>query len=310
MSDDFIDRVADELELGDVAAALAEAVAVTPPDALRGSLLREANARPRPLAAPLAAPEVYTRRVAAMAELLASLAPDDWTAHAAPYAWTVHRLLAHLTVIEEYTARQFGLTASSPSPAAAPSTVNHLEMDADTMAQLAGGSPAETVRRWHAAASQVVDHVSSSAYDPSASVPLHAWPFDADTALVARSFEIWTHADDIRRATGRPLDVLAPGELRTMSSTSVSGLPVLLAVVDGPPLQPTRVVLTGAGGGTFDLVPDAPGAGGDQHLLVVDVVDYCRLVARRIDSEDLRARREGDPVLLAALLRAARVIAV
>ena len=38
-----------------------------------------------------------------------------------------------------------------------------------------------------------------------------------------------------------------------MSSTSVGGLPVLLAVTGGPAMQPTRVVLTGPGGGTFDL---------------------------------------------------------
>ncbi|MEZ5263792.1 MAG: hypothetical protein R2755_18925 [Acidimicrobiales bacterium] len=141
---------------------------------------------------------------------------------------------------------------------------------------------------------------------------LHGWPFDA-TALVARSFEIWAHGDDIRRATGRPLDTPAPAELRTMSATSVLGLPLLLAVAgEGATLTPTRVVLTGAGGATFDLGPSAaadPGPDG-ANLLVADVVEYCRLVARRVEPGALAGTRTGDGALLDALLRAAQLIAV
>jgi hypothetical protein len=153
-------------------------------------------------------------------------------------------------------------------------------------------------------------HVMSEAFVSSAPVPLHAWPFDASTALVVRAFEIWTHADDIRRATGRPLDTPPPEELRTMSSTSVTGLPALLAVTGGPPMEPTRVVLTGPGGGTFDLGGAPRRKGAASHLLVADVVDYCRMVARRVEPAGLGADRAGDQVLLHALLVAASAIAV
>lgn len=46
------------------------------------------------------------------------------------------------------------------------------------------------------------------------------------------------------------------GELRTMSTTSVRGLPALLALGGEATLTPTRVVLTGDGGSTFDLAAE------------------------------------------------------
>ncbi len=157
--------------------------------------------------------------------------------------------------------------------------------------------------------------MQGASFDPSRPTPLHAWPFDASTALVARAFEIWTHADDIRRATGRPLDVPPPSELRTMSSLSVGGLPALVALA-GVAMEPVRVVLTGPGGGTFDLGPggsraphDADGVSATR-LVVADVVDYCRVVARRIDPADLPGHRDRDDEFVDALLRAASAIAV
>ena len=305
-----IEHLATRFGADHVVAALAEAVAVSPPAALRHRLVAEVGARPRRQVGRVPAPQLYASRVAALADLLDALGPDEFALLAAPYAWTVHELVAHLAVIEEYTARQFGLAEQPPLHVGASSTVSHLDMGLDEIAELAASDPIVAVRRWRAAAALVVDHVHGRSFDPAAPAPLHAWPFDATTALVARAFEIWTHADDIRRATDRPLDVPAPGELRTMSSTSVGGLPVLLAVTDGPPLQPTRVVLTGAGGGTFDLPAGRANDPTGRQLLVVDVVDYCRMVARRIDLGQLVHQREGDADFIDAILRAARTLAV
>jgi uncharacterized protein (TIGR03083 family) len=307
---EFIDDLTERLGLGDVVAALADTTASTPPPAVRRGLLAAIAKRPRQPVAPAPVPDLYARRVAAMGALLDDLTGSDGTMAAAPYDWTVHGLVAHLTVIEEYTRRQLGLTDLAPLPAGAPGTVRHLDVGSGEIAALVAGPPGETVRRWRAAAERIVEHVQGPAYDPAAAVPLHAWPFDAATALVARSFEIWTHADDIRRATGRPLDVPSPAELRTMSSTSVRGLPALLAFTGGPPLQPTRVVLTGPGGGIFDLGRTASGPATIQHLVVADVVDYCRLAARRVEVADVAVHRDGDDELIDALLRAAAAIAV
>lgn len=309
---DRIDDLADEPGVAEVLAALAETTAATPPPALRDRLVAEIGRRPRGGVEPASAPDLYRARVTALQQLLGGLGGDDWSALVVPYGWTTHRLLAHLAVVEEYTARQLGLTAEAPLPPAAPSTADHLALGAEEADGLAAGPPQETVERWWAAARLIADHVGSAAFDPSAPVPLHQWPFDAATALVARSFELWTHGDDIRRATGRALEQVPAGELRTMSSTSVEGLPLLLALQPPPEAQPpvaltpTRVVLTGPGGGTFEL----GGPGPQANLLVADVVDYCRVVSRRLDPEELASTREGDERLLSSLLVAAQAIAM
>ncbi len=311
--DERIDDLAGEPGGAEVLAALAETVAVTPPPALRHRLVAEVARRPRVGVEPASAPDLYRSRVAVLHRLLGELADDDWSAVVAPYGWTVHRLVAHLVMIEEYTARQLGLTGEAPLPPGEASTGDHLGLGAGQADELVASPPASSVERWWAAATRIAAHVGSAGFDPSAPVPLHQWPFDAATALVARSFELWTHGDDVRRATGRPLEEVPAGELRTMSSTSVQGLPLLLALQPPPPdarppvvLTPTRVVLTGPGGGTFEL----GGPGPQANLLVADVVDYCRVVSRRLDPETLAATREGDERLLSSLLVASQAIAM
>ena len=314
--DDRIDDLADDpgqAGVAEVLAALAESAAVAPPPSVRDRLVAEIALRPRAGVEPAPAPDLYRSRVAVLHQLLGELEGADWAAEVAPYGWTAHRLVAHLAVVEEYTARQLGLTDQTPLPPGEPSSADHLALEADEADRLASGPTAVTVARWWAAASLIADHVGSAAFDPTAPVPLHQWPFDATTALVARSFELWTHGDDIRRAIGRPLEQVPAGELRTMSSTSVEGLPLLLALQPPPPeaeapvvLTPTRVVLTGPGGGTFELGGPAPQA----NLLVADVVDYCRVVSRRLAPEALASTRAGDQRLLASLLVASQAIAM
>ncbi len=65
-------------------------------------------------------------------------------------------------------------------------------------------------------------------------------------------------------------------------------------------------MLTGLGGGTFDL----GGAPGPTTTIVTDVVDYCRVAARRVEPDDLDCTIDGDTALAADLLRAAAVFAV
>lgn len=311
--DGRIDDLTGEPGGSEVLAALAETVAVAPPPALRHRLEAEIGRRPRAGAEPATAPDLYRSRAAVLHRLLGELAGDDWSAVVAPYGWTVHRLTAHLVTIEEYTARQLGLTAEAPLPPDGVAAGDHLGLGAEEADELVAHPPETTVDRWWAAATLIAAHVGSAGFDPSAPVPLHQWPFDAATALVARSFELWTHGDDIRRATGRPLDQVPAAELRTMSSTSVQGLPLLLALQPPPPgapspvvLTPTRVVLTGPGGGTFEL----GGPGPQANLLVADVVDYCRVVSRRLDPSALVSTREGDERLLSTLLVASQAIAL
>jgi hypothetical protein len=135
------------------------------------------------------------------------------------------------------------------------------------------------------------------------------------TLFVVRAFELWTHADDVRRAVGRPLDQPPPAALRTMADRAVRGLPglLLLSGVEPPPV-PVRVVLTGQGGRTWDIDLDLSGRpdaelGAPATTVVCDIVDYCRLASRRIAVDELDVDVLGDRGLGRQLLVAAQAIA-
>lgn len=300
---DDLDAVADVEDALALLAPLAEGEAETAPASVRDAVLVHARRAPQPVAEPVDPAALYRRRAADLADVVTSLEPEAWQLPAAPYAWSVHGLIAHLLVIERYTAAQLGL---GPVPDGDP--LDHLGLGPDTVVAELGDDPLATAGRWRQTAQRVAEHVSDASFDLDAPLPLHQWPFSAAAALVVRSFELWTHADDIRRATGRPTAAPAPGELRTMSATSVRSLPLALGLV-APDVEmaPTRVVLTGPGGGTFDL---AAGTSSDRTIVVADVVDYCRLVARRIPPGELDCDVEGDGRLARALLDAASVVAM
>ena len=299
---DDLDSRASEWGVAPVLAALAESDATSPPASIRSRLLERVAASPRAHAEPMPPGELYASRVAALQSLLAELDDDDWGCVASPYEWTVHGLIAHLLVIEQYSAALLGLGAMPLGDAG-----DHLALGADAIAAELEGSPQATVEHWSAVAQSIVDHVGSDRFDPDAPMSMHGWPFSVSSGLVARAFELWTHTDDICRATGRDTRSAGPRELRTMSSFSVSSLPFLLPSVDPDlPMAPTRVVLTGSGGGTFDI----GGHGERAALVVTDVVDYCRVVARRIDPGELERTVEGDTRLVAGLLEASRAFAV
>lgn len=299
---DDLDARAPEWGVEPVLAALAESDATSPPASIRTRLLERAAASPRVLAEPLLPGELYAARVEALRALLDDLDEGDWQCIAAPYEWSVHGLLAHLLVIERYSAALLGVGEMPPGD-----VNDHLALGADVIAAEISGSPLDTAQQWSQAAQVIIDHARSDHFDPNAPMPMHGWPFSASSGLVARAFELWTHAEDICRSTGRAPRPASPRELRTMSSFSVSTLPFLLPSVDpGLAMAPTRVVLTGPGGGTFDI----GGSGERAALVVTDIVDYCRVVARRIDPAELDRTVEGDTRLVSGLLEASRAFAV
>jgi hypothetical protein len=140
-------------------------------------------------------------------------------------------------------------------------------------------------------------------------VTFHGFPVRISTLLILRSFEIWTHVDDIARANGLDLTDPSPAALRAMSNTSV-GLArwVMRFMGVAPDDGGIRLVLTGDGGGVF---PVRFGSVDTVDVTVVaDVIDYCRMAAQRIAPADLRAEIEGDEALAARFLVAAATLAV
>jgi uncharacterized protein (TIGR03083 family) len=292
------------LALERVVALLGEWSATPAPPQLRESLLHRAALEAPPGVAATEPVALFARQVATLAELVGSLDDRQWRQPAEPYPWTVHELVAHLVVIERYTAHQLDI---APEWAPTGSTA-HLELGSGYIAAARLRPPAETTAAWHEAALATIGALrSSDGPGLDAPVELHGWPFTAAMALIARAFETWTHTDDIRRAIGAPPQAPEPSDLRAMSAFSVGTLAELVPLVaPEAPLAGGRVVLTGDGGGTYDL--------GDpsrrQVTLVADVVGYCRLVAGRLDPGELAAAVEGDQRAADHLLAAAQLFAV
>ena len=298
--DEAVRRRQDELHR--TVSALDQLLDAPPPASLRERLLDEAGRRrPATVEPSSAVGDLFAAQVGALRDLLSDLADEEWARPVTPYRWSVHGLVAHLLVIENYTAGQLGLAEPTANEA------HHLELGADVIATELRQPPVSTASRWLARAQATATAVLDDRAELPDEITLHGWPFSTEGALVARAFEIWTHADDIRRATRRPLSVPRAGDLRAMSSFSVGALPLTFPLVESDMrLTPTRIVLTGDGGGTFDI-----GEGAAPHTtLVADVVDYCRVAARRIQPDDLDCTIDGDEELARRLLVSASVFAV
>ena len=122
----------------------------------------------------------------------------------------------------------------------------------------AGRAIAATRTDWRRAADRTLELVRDA--DMAAEVTVWGIPLPLSALLVARAFELWTHENDIRRVAGLPASVPDVSTLRLMTELATSMLPfgAMLASLPGP--VNLRLVLTGHGGGTWDVVigGDAP----------------------------------------------------
>src|SRR5206468_4173950 len=99
-----------------------------------------------------------------------------------------------------------------------------------------------------------------------------------------------------------------------MSARFMTVLPHALAYRNSAmPGRSARFVLTGPAGGCYDVSLDAqtslaPGTQPDVTI-VTDVIDLCRVAARRLSVDSLSTVIDGDPALAAAVLAAADAFA-
>ncbi len=320
--DDGLERHPD---LAAQARALREAVADLADDGTAdpgstGAVLAAAlAARPAGRDARLAADEVattaeaYADQVATLAALLDTVPDDGWDRPVAAYPWTVRELVGHLVAIERYSA-SFLHQADATDLTDLADEADHLAMSEPVIAELAERPVGDVVAEWRRLAQANAAHVLALDDDAlDRPMPLHGIPFRVTTAIVARAFELWTHADDIRRALGRPVEGPPPAVVHRMATESVSSLPAAVFTLDrlpGPGVA--RVVLTGPGGGAWTIgVGGADPAGAEPDLtLVTDVVDYCRVASSRIAPEELAMTVEGERSRALDLLRAASFVAM
>lgn len=256
--------------------------------------------------------EAYADQVAALSALLDRVPGDAWGRPVAAYpGWSVRDLVAHVAASEAYSASVLGRGGFDPGGL----EHDHLAMTEATIERSRPLPVAEVVDAWRTVAEATAAHVLAlDAVALDEPMPLHGIPFRITTAVVARAFELWTHADDIRAAIGEPLEAPSPGVVHRMAHESVQSLPAAVFTLDElPPPAVAHVVLTGPGGGTWTVFVGGAegGATGEPDLtLVADVVDYCRVVSRRQDIATLAMHTEGDRPLAVQLLKASQFVAM
>lgn len=287
---------------GSTVAALAEAVATAPPAELRARTLGHAldqrpAGRPVDAGAPCTPGEAFRRTIAEFEALLRSLTPEEWDAPAHDEHGPVRDLVAHLVGIERISARWL---RNDPD---VPQLPDHVAATRETVAELRDLDPAELVRTW---ADAVTDVLAAAGGDPMRPVPWHDITLNVERYCTTRTFELWAHGMDIALATGRPMPTLDDERMTLLSSRLMAVVPYALAYRGSPvPGRAARFVLTGPAGGAY-TVPLAPGEepGEPSFLVVADVIDLCRVAARRLAFAELPATVEGDRALADVVLGA------
>jgi uncharacterized protein (TIGR03083 family) len=250
------------------------------------------------------------RLTARLSQLLAALPASAWTLPTLRDL-DVQGLVGHLIGVEHaFTATLLGDDCAADA--------DHVESTQPSALRQQGRTPEATFDEW-ALATERTRALSADETDPARLIRFHGIQLDLDAFLVARSFELWTHDEDIRRALGSELVDPDPQTLTRMTELATTLLPVGIALAAGP--SPTeqaanaRLVLTGPAGGTWDVplrgpgvTRARPGAHYDGHI-VVDSAAFCRVVANRADLQRSGAVVTQDPDVADLLLRGAAALA-
>ena len=189
-------------------------------------------------------------------------------------------------------------------------SVSHVESTQAAAIGQAGRPPARTRADWRRAADRTLDLVRPA--DPGTKVALHGMRLPVRALLLVRAFELWTHENDIRRAAGWAASVPDASTLRMMAELAARLLPDAAARAGLDEPVDVHLVLTGPGGGTWEVRGGRGRARRDPAAvsIVTDAVGFCRLVANRITPADLDVCVTGDPGHAAAVLAAARTLAL
>lgn len=276
------------------------------PSGLRGRVLAaswqaRAAGRPFPDLPEISAAEAFSRAADAFYGMLGALAEADWR-RPVLRDLDVQGLVGHLIGVEADVHR---CLSGDPAVAGA----GHIESTQPSAQRQAGRLPADTRAEWRRAAAQTLTLVHAG--DLNAEVALHGMRLPLAALLIARAFELWTHDNDIRGVAGLPATVPDTPTLRLMTGLAARLLPHSAARAAIPGTTRLHLVLTGPGGGTWDVAigdytaPDSAPVG-----IVADAVRFCQLVANRITSADLGPHITGNTGRAAEILAAATTLAL
>ena len=275
-----------------VAVALAELTEEEPPADLRELVLSEARTRRAPgtpLAgsAPIGPSDAFRATVDALHRLLVDLRPDEWALPSLEQYGRVRDLIAHLVGVEENLLGLLG-EGLPPDPS---SFADHVRATSGHVQQCRAMPTAALLQRWVGAARRLAGAASIGA--PDRPIAVNDVPTTIRGMFVLRTFEVWTHHQDVCRATGRSLPVLDGKRLRLMSSELIDALPAALTVTGRAlPGRTMEIVLTGRGGATYRR-PMALGSevGPPDVTITADIVDFCRVASPRSRTSRCRSRR-------------------
>lgn len=280
-----------------------------PPDALRASVLDEARARRR-AARHDEAIELYEHEIERFDALVQTLDVSALDVRA-PNGLRAGDLVAHMAAMESALAAEIG------HPTAPDVTVTDPDERTAIFIERYHDDPDGARRMWRESVDALLHWARTDGGVGSVTIPWFGVLMPRADVLVARAFETWIHADDLRRAQALALAPPPANSLRRMGELSARVLqPALVAGGQGRSGSTARLVLTGGGGGTWTVPcgPDEIVDLSDEPLLpdvtlTADVVEWCLMVGERLDARDLRVTIEGDRELGAAVIAVAPAFA-
>lgn len=267
---------------------------------LAASQQARAAGQAEPPAPVISAAEAFRRTADALDSLLSQLSEDDWQ-QPALRDLTVQGLVGHLTGVEEDMHR---CLAGDPAVAGA----DHIASTQPAADRQAGQPPAATRAEWRQAAGRTLS-LTVVATGPGG-YGLHGLQLPLDAMLIVRAFEMWTHDADIRQATGRPAAAPDPATLHLMTTLAATGLPIGASRTGLAERLSVHLVLTGPGGGTWDVTVGAGSHDPAPVRVVADAVSFCRLAASRLTPDALGADIAGQPGQVTGVLAAAAALAL
>lgn len=268
---------------------------------LRASWQARSAGRPVPEPPGISPAEAFSRAADAFYGLLCALSPEDWRM-AAIRDLDVQGLVGHLTGVEYDVHR---CLAGDPDVAEA----DHVESTQPAATRQAGLPPARTRAEWRGAADRTAELIRGID-GLNAEVAMHGMRLPLGALLVVRAFELWTHDNDIRKVTGLPSSAPDAPTLRLMTDLAARMLPHGATRIGLRDPVNLHLVLTGPGGGTWDVAISEGADDPADVLIVTDAVGFCRLVANRVAPGDLDVQAGGDPCRAASVLAAAAALAL
>lgn len=249
--------------------------------------------------------QVFRRQVSALDTTLDALPDSAWSSMT-DAAWTVHQLVAHLVTVEQYFGSILGLWHYDIPEG---TEADHRAMTEAAIAQRLTQAPGDAVAEWRRVVRLLLDAVGDGSPLPS-EVTFHGLAMSPRNVFVLRAFELWTHHDDIRRSLGRALTQPPPADVRLMSSLAVRSTPLGLVLAQrNHDDRSVRVVLTGAGGGTWVVGYGAHPPAEPDTTVIVDAIEFCRMAAQRLPIDELPMDVDGDVAFAADVCAGAQVFA-